>query len=230
MSVTGEVIINIVGDIEIKDCSIYQNAFIHKSALKDTTDVYKSSNERLEYLGDSVLNMVVGEYLYHTYGEQQEGFLTRQRTKLVCGKTLSKVAKEMQFDRFIIMDERGMNNEWNKNTKVLEDAYEAFIGALYLDQGLEITRKWILNSLKGEMDSENFLENTNYKEQVLHLYGERIRYKVSNELGKENEKLFVVQLQIDQKLISEGYGRTKKDAEQDASKKCLVCFQKVNCL
>lgn len=226
--ISEEMIKSILGAIFPNDSSIYQNAFIHKSALKNTTE-YKESNERLEYLGDSVLNMIVGEYLYSNYKEEQEGFLTKQRTKLVCGKTLAKVALKYSFDRFIMMDERGMSNEWNKNTKVLEDAYEAFVGSIYLDQGLENTRKWVLESLKDEIENEGFLENTNYKEQVLQTYSD-CTFKVSNELGKENEKLFVIQLMIKGKLISEGYGRSKKEAEQDASKKCLVCFQKVKCL
>lgn len=205
--------------------SIYQNAFIHKSALKNTTE-FVHSNERLEFLGDSVLSMVIAELLYKMYPDEQEGFLTKQRTKLVNGKTLSKVSKTFHFDRFIQMDERGISNEWNTNTKILENTLEAFIGSIYLDLGFAEAKRWIRNTFRQEIESDTFLENTNYKEQVLKYYPEA-KYKISNELGKDNNKTFVVHLNIQDKLIAEGYGLSKKDAEQDASKKCLYMFQKI---
>ena len=217
--------IQILRDIlnfEPNDVSIYQNAFIHKSALKNTTD-FKHSNERLEFLGDSVLSIVVAEVLYKKYPNEQEGFLTKQRTKLVNGKTLSKLAKSFHFDRFILMDERGMTNEWNTNTKILENAFEAFIGSLYLDRGFDAAKQWITFVIQKEMEDESFLENTNYKEQVIKHFPES-KFKISNELGKDNNKTFVVHLLIQDKLISEGYGTSKKDAEQDASKKCIHAF------
>lgn len=211
---------------EPNNVSIYQNAFIHKSALKNTSE-FVHSNERLEFLGDSVLSIVIAELLYETYPDEQEGFLTKQRTKLVNGKTLSKISKEYHFDRFIQMDERGISNEWNLNSKILENTLEAFIGSVYLDLGFEDAKAWIRRTFKNEINSETFLENTNYKEQVLKYYPEA-KYKISNELGKDNNKTFVVHLNIQDKLIAEGYGMSKKDAEQDASKKCLYIFQKIN--
>lgn len=206
--------------------SIYQNAFIHKSALKNISE-FVHSNERLEFLGDSVLSVVIAEWLYELYPDEQEGFLTKQRTKLVNGKTLSKISKMYHFDRFIQMDERGISNEWNTNTKILENTIEAFIGALYLDMGFHSTKAWIRKTFDDEIKSETFLENTNYKEQILKCFPEA-KFKVSNELGKDNNKTFVIHLNLKDKLISEGYGSSKKDAEQDASKKCLYAFQKIS--
>lgn len=217
--------IQILRDIlkfEPNDIFIYQNAFIHKSALKNTTD-FEHSNERLEFLGDSVLSIVVAEVLYKKYPNEQEGFLTKQRTKLVNGKTLSKLAKSFHFDRFILMDERGMMNEWNTNTKILENTFEAFIGSLYLDQGFDVAKIWISNVIQKEIEDDAFLENTNYKEQVIKYFPDS-KFKISNELGKDNNKTFVVHLLIQEKLLAEGYGMSKKDAEQDASKKCLHAF------
>lgn len=217
-------IIKSIINCETDNISIYQNAFIHKSALKDTE--YTSSNERLEFLGDSVLGLVTTNLLYKKYPNEQEGFLTKQKTKLVNGKTLSIFAKKYQFDRFIIMDERGISKEWNTNTKILENTFEAFIGSLFLDKGYDFTKKWIEDILLKEIEKDCFLENTNYKEQIIKLFKNH-SFVVSNQIGKENEKCFVIQLLIDDKVISEGYGSSKKDAEQDASRKCLVCFNKV---
>lgn len=222
-NVTKQIIESIL-KFEISEIDIYQNAFIHKSALKNIENA--ESNERLEFLGDSVLSIIVAEMLYKLYPKEQEGFLTKQRTKLVNGKTLSKIAKELQFDRFIIMDERGISKEWNTNVKILENTFEAFIGAIYTSEGFEKTKQWVTNIMKKQIEHEEFLHDDNYKEQVLKIFQE-VKLIISNEIGKENEKTFVIQLSIKGKYISEGYGKSKKEAEQDACKKCLVCFGKV---
>lgn len=217
-------IIQSIINCKTENISIYQNAFIHKSALKDTD--YSCSNERLEFLGDSVLGLITTNLLYELYPDEQEGFLTKQKTKLVNGKTLSLFAKRHQFDRFIVMDDRGLSKEWNNNTKILENTFEAFVGSLYIDKGFEFTKQWLENILRKEIQKDNFLENTNYKEQVIRLF-KNTNFVVSNQIGKENDKCFVIQLLVENKVISEGYGSSKKDAEQDASRKCLVCFNKV---
>lgn len=217
-------IIESILNFEISEVGIYQNAFIHKSALKNIENI--ESNERLEFLGDSVLSVIVAEILYKEYPKEQEGFLTKQRTKLVNGKTLSKLAKELKFDRFIIMDERALSKEWNTNQKMLENTFEAFIGAIHISEGFEKTKKWVERIIMKEIKEEDFLHDDNYKEQVLKIFQE-VKLVVSNEIGKENEKTFVIQLSIKGKYISEGYGKSKKEAEQDACKKCLVCFGKV---
>jgi ribonuclease-3 len=217
-------IIESILKFEIKDEGIYQNAFIHKSALKNMENV--ESNERLEFLGDSVLSVIVAEILYKEYPKEQEGFLTKQRTKLVNGKTLSKIAKDLQFNRFIVMDERGMSKEWNTNVKMLENTFEAFIGAIYISEGFKKAKEWVEMIMRKEIKEEDFLHDDNYKEQVLKTF-QNVKLIVSNEIGKENEKTFVIQLSISGKYIAEGYGKSKKEAEQDACKKCLVCFGKV---
>lgn len=217
-------IIESILKFEVSEIDIYQNAFIHKSALKNIENA--ESNERLEFLGDSVLSVIVAEMLYKLYPKEQEGFLTKQRTKLVNGKTLSKIAKELQFDRFIIMDERGISKEWNTNVKILENTFEAFIGAIYTTEGFDKTKEWVTSIMKREIEHEEFLHDDNYKEQVLKMFQD-VKLIISNEIGKENEKTFVIQLSIKGKYIAEGYGKSKKEAEQDACKKCLVCFGKV---
>ena len=124
---------------KIKDIKLYQQAFTHKSSIENSNE----SNERLEFIGDSVLSLIVTKYLYEKYPNENEGFLTRIRTKLVSGKALSKIAFQLSFHEFIVMNEKGMKNEWNKNPRLLEDALEAFIGSIYLDMGLEVASTFI---------------------------------------------------------------------------------------
>ena len=118
---------------KINTIDYYQTAFTHKSALKK----YKinESFETLEFMGDSVLGFVITKFLFDQYKDRQEGFLTKARTKLVRGETLAEIARKLNLDKWILMDDKGMRNGWNKNTKVLEDVFEALLGAIYMDIG-----------------------------------------------------------------------------------------------
>src|SRR5210317_198533 len=120
---------------KIKNLSLYQRAFTHKSALKEY-EQFTESFETLEFMGDSVLGFVITKFLFDQYKDRQEGFLTKARTKLVRGETLANIARKLNLDRWVLMDDKGMRNGWNKNTKVLEDVFEALLGAIYLDIGL----------------------------------------------------------------------------------------------
>jgi ribonuclease-3 len=128
---------------KISNIDLYQKAFTHKSALKENEDL-SGSFETLEFIGDSVLGFVITKFLYDKYENRQEGFLTKARTKLVRGETLAFIASKLGLNNWIIMDEKGMRNEWNKNPKILEDAFEALVGAIYMDLGLIHAREFIL--------------------------------------------------------------------------------------
>ena len=125
---------NLVGT-KISDIDLYQKAFTHKSALKENENL-KGSFETLEFIGDSVLGFVITKFLYDKFEDRQEGFLTKARTKLVRGETLASIASKLELYKWIQMDEKGMRNEWNRNPKILEDAFEALVGAIYMDLGL----------------------------------------------------------------------------------------------
>ena len=226
--ITKEIIENIVG-FEIKNELLFQNAFIHKSALKEEQykNIFFQSNERLEFIGDSVLSLVVCEFLYNRYPHENEGFMTRIKTKIVSGKKLSYYAMLKNLDRYIIMDQKGLSKEWNKNSRLLEDVFEALIGAIYCDRGFEYAKKFIVSFIETDLcNEENFLEDTNYKDNICKIFPD-FSFKVSNETGPEHKKQFIVQLSLSGKLIAEGYGCSKKDAEQNASYKALIVFQKI---
>ena len=134
--------LDILVGTKIKDIEIYRRAFTHKSALKQYNLV--SSNETLEFMGDSVLGFVITKFLFDQFEKNQEGFLTRARTKLVRGKTLSTISEKLGLDKWIWMDDKGMRNGWVKNPKIMEDAFEALIGAIYMDLGMVHAKQFIL--------------------------------------------------------------------------------------
>ena len=200
---------SIVG-CRVTDISLYQCAFTHKSALKQYS--VKTSYETLEFLGDSVLGFVITKMLYDGYREQQEGFLTKARTKLVRGKTLSDIALRLGLDEFVLMDEKGMRNKWFKNPKILEDVLEAFIGAIYLDIGICQVKRFVTN----HFDMTNF-DDDNYKDIVM-------RWCQSNKISLPEYRVisydrgvFLIHLYIDGVHMSYGMAKTKKEAEQYAA-------------
>ena len=152
---------------KINNLDLYRRAFTHKSALKKYT--LTESFETLEFMGDSVLGFVVTKMLFDQYENKQEGFLTKARTKLVRGNTLSILARKLQLDRWILMDDKGMRNGWNSNDKVLEDTFEALVGAIYMDLGLLHAKKFILNIYNDPnfVDMDSVMIDDNYKDQLM---------------------------------------------------------------
>jgi len=207
----------------VKNEKHYQQAFTHKSS----TDEFNSSNERLEFIGDSVLGLVVTSYLYEKYPNENEGFLTRIRTKMVSGKTLSKIAASLEFDQYIVMDEKGMRNEWYKNPRILEDSLEAFIGAIYIDVGIDVAKDFIHKNIINSLTNDTLLEDNNYKDILMrYVQGRKLQlpeYKLFSE-NTDNNKMFIVQVYIKEKMISEGTHKVKKQAEQIAAQRALKCF------
>jgi ribonuclease-3 len=133
---------NLVGT-KIKNLSLYQRAFTHKSALKEY-DQFNESFETLEFMGDSVLGFIITKFLFDRYEKRQEGFLTKARTKLVRSETLAAIALKLGLNNMVLMDEKGQRNGWNNNPKILEDVFEALVGAIYMDLGLLHAKEFVL--------------------------------------------------------------------------------------
>ena len=153
---------------KINDLSLYQKAFTHKSALKQYDDL-RHSYETLEFIGDSVLGFVVTKWLFDRYESQQEGFLTKARTKLVRGETLASIARKLHLGEMIIMDDKGMRNGWFTNTKILEDVFEALCGAIYMDIGLLHAKEFILRIYENPefVDMQCLLVDDNFKDHLM---------------------------------------------------------------
>jgi len=204
---------------KISNLDLYERAFTHKSALKED-ETLSGSFETLEFIGDSVLGFVITKFLYDRYEDKQEGFLTKARTKLVRGETLAKIATKMELYKWIKMDEKGMRNEWNHNPKILEDAFEALIGAIYMDMGLLHAKEFILRIYNDPsfVNMDSIMVDDNYKDHLM-------RYCQSNGLslpvynvGHHENGIFYIDVYVDGVCLGRGFAKNKKQAEQNAAK------------
>ena len=144
----------------------YVTAFIHKSALKEFPHL-GDSYERLEFIGDSVVNFVVGKYLFDKHRDKNEGFLTRIRTKIVSGKCLCEISRRLGLHRFVFMDQKCIRNGWNENDRICEDVFEALVGAVYLDIGMIAARDFVVSCMDRFVDFEDITRDTNFKDILM---------------------------------------------------------------
>ena len=215
MFVTREDVEQLIGT-KINSIEIYQNAFTHRSALKQYS--VKSSYETLEFLGDAVLSFVITKHLFDTYSDEHEGFLTKARTKIVRGKTLAKISESLGLGNLILMDDKGLRNNWNRNPKILEDVFEALIGAIYIDLGIIHVKQFIMkNVLSAPID----LVDDNYKDIIMRwCQSQKYDLPVYQVRSFENQQ-FIIDMIICGRHVSYGQGTTKKQAEQDAAEKIV---------
>jgi len=196
----------------------YITAFTHKSAI-GLPNASTQSFEVLEFLGDSVLNFVVGKYLFDTYQDTNEGFLTQMRTKLVSGKTLAHIAKHLGLHYLVLMSQKAYDNNFNTNPRILEDVLESLIGAMYLDMGLSATRTFIIGILNTYV-TQDMLRNTNYKDQLMqYAQAQGHPLPVYTSSLAEGGGFHVTVQMCD--LTGSGWGQTKRDGEQDAAHDAL---------
>jgi ribonuclease-3 len=217
----------ITGEKPGKD-SLYQLAFRHTSASKKTiVEGFKESNERLEFLGDSVLGMVIAEYLFKKYPFKDEGFLTEIRSRIVNRESLNLVARKIGLDNLITFDG---NRVTHARTSMYGDAMEALIGAIYLDKGFKFTKQFIVkNMIANYYDLDEVIKNNaNYKSILLtwaQSLSKNVSFDIIKENGKHHSKEFVAQVSVDDEIISEGRGWNKKKAEQDAARKACESLE-----
>ena len=205
---------------------LYQLAFLHKSVTQETTSGFKVNNERLEFLGDAILDAVAADYLFKTFPTRDEGFLTEMRSKIVSRVMLNKLAQKMGIDQLIHLD----NASTGAFRSYRGDAFEALIGAIYLDKGYEFTRKTILDRIIGryfDMDDLVNLE-VNFKSRIIE-WAQRerkqVRFSVVDEVGSGYRKQYVVELLLDGEGVARGQDYAIKGAEQNAAEKA---WQKIN--
>ncbi|MEP0862784.1 MAG: ribonuclease III [Ignavibacterium sp.] len=209
----------------IKDQSHYIQALIHRSFLEEL-DEEDASNERLEFLGDAVLSLITAEYLFHLYPDKDEGFLTKVRAKIVNRNSLAESAEEIGLVKFLLINQN-LSNTFSRGAKtVLSDAFEALVGALYLDQGLDACRIFIRKVLIDPIvEAGEHLVDENYKSQLLEYAQanklELPNYKVIKEEGPQHERTFTVQVSVGDKIVGTGKGKNKKSAEQNAAQKAM---------
>jgi ribonuclease-3 len=202
---------------KISDLKYYRRAFTHKSALRKYKNL-EGSYETLEFMGDSVLGFVITRFLFDRYEEKQEGFLTKARTKLVRGKTLCEISKRLGLHNWILMDDKGMRNGWNTNENILEDVFEALVGAIYLDLGMVHAKTFVFAAFE---NIEMNLTDDNYKDQLMRwCQANKISLPDYQVKGQYNGT-FHIEVIVDGTPHGSGFGKTKKDAEQNAAQIAL---------
>jgi ribonuclease-3 len=203
---------------KIKNLDLYQKAFTHKSALKEY-EQFTESFETLEFIGDSVLGFVITKFLFDRFEKRQEGFLTKARTKLVRGETLAKIANALNLNELVIMDEKGMRNGWNNNVKILEDVFEALIGAIYMDIGLIHAKEFILRIYQDPkfVDLNSIMVDDNFKDHLMRHCQVNGWPLPEYRVVAHYEGLFYIDIYINNGCVSRGIAKSKKQAEQNAA-------------
>jgi ribonuclease III len=211
--------------VPIKDRSYFIQALIHRSFLEQNTD-YTISNERLEFLGDSVLSLIVAEFLFETFPDKDEGFLTKIRARLVNRSALADAAKRIDLSKFLLVSKNFSTALRNGSSTVIADAFEAIIGAIYLDSGLEAARSFIEKAIiEPNSKDDDYLIDENFKSQLLE-YTQANKldsptYTVIKEEGPQHNRIFTIKVEIGSQEFGKGRGRNKKSAEQNAAAAAL---------
>lgn len=208
------------------DKELINQAIKHRSFLSVTNEARLISNERLELLGDSVLGMVVTEYLFRKYQSKEEGDLTAMKSLLVSRKILARVAREIGIGKFILLNDAEEKSGGRDRPSIIADAFEAIIGAMYLDGGLEVVEKFIQQKLL--MFCDKILQEEHYRnfKSILLEYSQSKNlglphYNVRDEEGPDHEKLFTIEVLINNEVLGVGKGKNKKGAEQISAKNAL---------
>ena len=215
------------------DISILEKALTHSSYSYEmkSKGLELSSNERLEFLGDAVLQLVISEHLYEAHRDLAEGALTKMRQYLVCEKTLSKIARQIDLGDYINLGRGEENSDCRSRPKVLADALEAVIAAVYIDskeKAEKTTEKMIFSLFENEISESRNMQKGDYKTMLQQLVEKdgaaELEYRIISECGPEHSKLFSVEALVNNNIVGKGSAQTKKEAEMAAAREALVLF------
>lgn len=206
-----------------KDKKLLQNALTHTSYAYEHGI---QSNEKLEFLGDSILEFVSSEYMYNKYTNLKEGEMTKVRATVVCEKSLYKIATKHNFSDFLYLGKSELMTGGKKRPAILADSVEAVIAAMFIDGGLEPAKKFIIENLKDEIEiATKHVGEKDYKtvlQEELQKNGDvKIEYKIIKETGPDHDKTFEAQVSLNGKKLATGVGKSKKEAEMKAAQKAL---------
>lgn len=211
--------------ITFRNTALLKQAFTHTSYVNEQRGARLADNERLEFLGDAVLQLTVSEYLYRLYPDRPEGELTRLRASIVCEPSLVRFAEALEFGQVVLLGKGEEQTGGRTRPSLLADAFEAFVGALYLDQGLNVVRKFLDSHLFSQLpgDGQAPLKDfkTELQERVQHLAMGTLDYRIVEERGPAHDREFVAVVVIGKQRLGKGVGRSKKEAEQQAASQAL---------
>jgi len=205
---------------------LYVLAMKHRSILRGSTDESEDSNERLEFLGDAVLGLATADYLYRRYPDEDEGFLTRLRAKLVNARALATRAEALGLGRLVLLSDNMKQARGQSNVNILSDAMEALIGAVYLDQGPDAARRFVESRLLEPLDIDTLAQREDNHKSLLLEYAQargwsQPHYEVVEEAGPGHDREFTVEVLVEDRPLGRGSGRSKKIAGQKAAAAAL---------
>jgi ribonuclease-3 len=212
--------------VKFKNKDLLTQAFIHRSYLNENPKFRLGHNERLEFLGDAVLELVITEYLFQNYPQKQEGILTNWRAALVNAKMLSRIAKSIGFNDFLLLSQGEAKETGKARQYILANTFEAFIGGLYLDQGYRVCQDFIEKKLVKELPEilkKGLFKDSKsrFQEEAQERVAITPSYKVLEEWGPDHNKHFIIGIFLNKELVATGEGSSKQEAEEEAAKKAL---------
>lgn len=218
---------NIFDSFKNKD--LLTTALTHRSALNEKVSTSLESNERMEFLGDAVLELITTKFLYDGHPNEQEGILTAYRSALVKTETLAETSLEIGLDKKLYMSKGEEATGGRTNIGILADSFEALLGAMYLDRGYEIAKEFLNKNLfpklKEIKEKKLYRDGKSLLQEVVQAKSfQAPRYEVINEEGPDHDKNFVVAVFVNGKEISQGSGHSKQEAQQDAARQALEKF------
>lgn len=209
---------------EFKNKKLLINALTHSSYANEARDGV-SSNERLEFLGDSVLSIVVSEYIYKEFNNLPEGELTKLRASLVCEKSLCQFSRELDLGKYLRLGKGEDKGGGRERDSILADAFEAVLAAMYLDGGFNVAKNHVMRFIKNELkhtDDEVFKDYKTALQEIIQKNPEEsVTYILTKETGPDHDKVFEVEVRLNSNTIGKGIGKNKKQAEQSAAKEAL---------
>lgn len=213
--------------IVMADLKLLHSAFTHTSYANECRSAQAEHNERLEFLGDAVLDLVISEYLFRKFPNLPEGELTKIRAQVVCEPTLAKRADEIGIGNYLLLGKGEATSGGRERISLLADAFEAVVGAIYLNSGLASAAEFVLRRLKadlnivsrGEFIKEDY--KTMLQEFVQKQSWQRINYEILAEYGPDHDKMFEVVVIVNNRRLGAGAGKSKKEAEQNAANEAL---------
>lgn len=215
---------------QFKQEGLLRQALTHSSFANEKHMKKHSDNERLEFLGDAVLEIVSSEFLYKNYPNKSEGDLTKFRASLVCEPTLALCTREIDLGKYLFLGKGEDLTGGRKRNSILSDALEAVIGAIYLDGGFEHAKEFIHKFILTDIEHKKLFYDckTSLQEEVQGHYEEALNYRLISEEGPDHDKRFTVEARIGEKVIGKGVGHTKKAAEQEAAYEALLKLKAVD--
>lgn len=211
-------------DINPGDISYYELAFTHPSCNSDMNTKHQDY-ERLEFVGDSVIGFVSADLIYKLHPEMDQGYMSKLRSYLVCSKSLANYSRKYHIDDYIRIGHSITREQLSKSDKILEDVFEAFIGALYLDQDIGVTYRIIEQILYKDIEQTKIDDiidaKTRLQEEIQSEYREAVRYELIDEFGPPHDRTFVSQVIFNGIVLGKGQGKSKKAAEEAAARDAL---------